>query len=443
MQKTNIMQSETIPRLLFKMSFPMMLSMLIQALYNVVDSIFVAMVSETALTAVSLAFPLQNLLISAAVGTGVGINSLLSRRLGEGKHEEANHVASTSLFLAFAMWVLFVLIGVFLTKPFLALFTKDTELLKLSTSYSRICLIVSFGCIFSITIEKLIQATGNSVQPMTMQLTGAITNIILDPVFIFFFGLGVNGAAIATVIGQIASMLLAIVFFKKNEYISIQLKDIKPNARIIKDIFQVGLPSIIMNSIGTVMVSLINKILILFSATAVSVFGVYFKLQSFVFMPVFGLNNGVIPILGFNYGARNKKRMLDTMKLGLVVALLIMITGTICFQLFAKELLSLFSATEEMYRIGIPALRTISLCFIPASISIILIASFQATGFGLASMMVSIIRQLVVLCPCALLLSRLIGINGVWYSFAIAEIFGLLFSVIFFIHVYNKKIKNL
>lgn len=443
MQKTNIMQSETIPRLLFKMSFPMMLSMLIQALYNVVDSIFVAMVSETALTAVSLAFPLQNLLISAAVGTGVGINSLLSRRLGEGKHEEANHVASTSLFLAFAMWVLFVLIGVFLTKPFLALFTKDTELLKLSTSYSRICLIVSFGCIFSVTIEKLIQATGNSVQPMTMQLTGAITNIILDPVFIFVFGLGVNGAAIATVIGQIASMLLAIVFFKKNEYISIQLKDIKPNARIIKDIFQVGLPSIIMNSIGTVMVSLINKILILFSATAVSVFGVYFKLQSFVFMPVFGLNNGVIPILGFNYGARNKKRMLDTMKLGLVVALLIMITGTICFQLFAKELLSLFSATEEMYRIGIPALRTISLCFIPASISIILIASFQATGFGLASMMVSIIRQLVVLCPCALLLSRLIGINGVWYSFAIAEIFGLLFSVIFFIHVYNKKIKNL
>lgn len=443
MQKTNIMQSETIPRLLFKMSFPMMLSMLIQALYNVVDSIFVAMVSETALTAVSLAFPLQNLLISAAVGTGVGINSLLSRRLGEGKHEEANHVASTSLFLAFAMWVLFVLIGVFLTKPFLALFTKDTELLKLSTSYSRICLIVSFGCIFSITIEKLIQATGNSVQPMTMQLTGAITNIILDPVFIFVFKLGVNGAAIATVIGQIASMLLAIIFFKKNEYISIQLKDIKPNARIIKDIFQVGLPSIIMNSIGTVMVSLINKILILFSATAVSVFGVYFKLQSFVFMPVFGLNNGVIPILGFNYGARNKKRMLDTMKLGLVVALLIMITGTICFQLFAKELLSLFSATEEMYRIGIPALRTISLCFIPASISIILIASFQATGFGLASMMVSIIRQLVVLCPCALLLSRLIGINGVWYSFAIAEIFGLLFSIIFFIHVYNKKIKNL
>lgn len=443
MQKTNIMQSETIPRLLFKMSFPMMLSMLIQALYNVVDSIFVAMVSETALTAVSLAFPLQNLLISAAVGTGVGINSLLSRRLGEGKHEEANHVASTSLFLAFAMWVLFVLIGVFLTKPFLALFTKDTELLKLSTSYSRICLIVSFGCIFSVTIEKLIQATGNSVQPMTMQLTGAITNIILDPVFIFVFGLGVNGAAIATVIGQIASMLLAIIFFKKNEYISIKFKDIKPNARIIKDIFQVGLPSIIMNSIGTVMVSLINKILILFSATAVSVFGVYFKLQSFVFMPVFGLNNGVIPILGFNYGARNKKRMLDTMKLGLVVALLIMITGTICFQLFAKELLSLFSATEEMYRIGIPALRTISLCFIPASISIILIASFQATGFGLASMMVSIIRQLVVLCPCALLLSRLIGINGVWYSFAIAEIFGLLFSIIFFIHVYNKKIKNL
>ena len=443
MQKTNIMQSETIPRLLFKMSFPMMLSMLIQALYNVVDSIFVAMVSETALTAVSLAFPLQNLLIAAAVGTGVGINSLLSRRLGEGRHEEANHVASTTLFLGLVISCLFIFIGLFLAKPFLNIFTQDAELLKLSTSYSRICLIISFGCIFSIFIEKLIQATGNSVQPMTMQLTGAITNIVLDPIFIFVFKLGVNGAAIATVIGQIASMLLALYFLSKNDYIQIKIKDIRPNARIIKDIFQVGLPSIVMNSIGTIMVSLINGILIAFSSTAVSVFGVYFKLQSFVFMPVFGLNNGVIPILGFNYGAKNKKRMISTMKLGLVVALLIMILGTLLFQLMPRQLLSLFSATEEMYKIGIPALRSISLCFIPAAISIILIASFQATGFGFASMMVSIIRQLVVLCPCAYLLSKIIGINGVWYSFAIAEVFGLLFSIIFFTHVYKEKIKNL
>ena len=443
MQKTNIMQSERIPVLLFKMSFPMMLSMLIQALYNVVDSIFVAMVSESALTAVSLAFPLQNLLIAAAVGTGVGINSLLSRRLGEGRHEEANHVASTSIFLAITIWVLFVIIGLFLAKPFLSLFTKDEKLLRLSTSYSRICLILSFGCLLSITIEKLVQATGNSVQPMAMQLLGAITNIILDPVFIFVFKLGVNGAAIATVIGQIASMLLAFFFLRKNDYIQIKIKDIKPNKIIIKDIFQVGLPSIIMNSIGTIMVSLINKILIIFSSTAVSVFGVYFKLQSFVFMPVFGLNNGVIPILGFNYGAKNKKRMISTMKLGLVVALLIMFLGTLIFQFFPKELLSLFSATQEMYQIGIPALKSISLCFIPAAISIILISSFQATGFGFASMMVSIIRQLIVLCPCAFILSKLIGINGVWYSFAIAEIFGLTCSIIFFIHVYNKKIKNL
>ena len=402
MQKTNIMQSETIPLLLFKMSFPMMLSMLIQALYNVVDSIFVAMVSETALTAVSLAFPLQNLLIAAAVGTGVGINSLLSRRLGEGRHEEANHVASTTLFLGLVISCLFIFIGLFLAKPFLNIFTQDAELLKISTSYSRICLIISFGCVFSIFIEKLIQATGNSVQPMTMQLTGAITNIVLDPIFIFVFKLGVNGAAIATVIGQIASMLLALYFLSKNDYIQIKIKDIRPNARIIKDIFQVGLPSIVMNSIGTIMVSLINGILIAFSSTAVSVFGVYFKLQSFVFMPVFGLNNGVIPILGFNYGAKNKKRMISTMKLGLVVALLIMILGTLLFQLMPRQLLSLFSATEEMYKIGIPALRSISLCFIPAAISIILIASFQATGFGFASMMVSIIRQLVVhgICAC-------------------------------------------
>ena len=443
MQKTNIMQSETIPRLLFKMSFPMMLSMLIQALYNVVDSIFVAMVSETALTAVSLAFPLQNLLIAAAVGTGVGVNSLLSRRLGEGRTEEANAVASSALFLALALSVIFIAIGLFLAKPFLALFTDSSELLELSASYSRICLIISFGCMFSITIEKLIQATGNSVQPMTMQLTGAIMNIVLDPVFIFFFGLGVNGAAIATVLGQIGSMVLAFIFLKKNSYITIRLKDIRPKAKIIGEIYQVGLPTIIMNSIGTVMVSVINAILIGFSATAVSVFGVYFKLQSFVFMPVFGLNNGIIPILGFNYGARNRKRMTATMKLGLVVALTIMILGTLLFQLFPSELLSLFSASEEMYAIGIPALRIISLCFIPAAISIILISSFQATGFGLASMMVSIIRQLLVLCPAAFILSRFFGINGVWASFALAECFGLMFSVIFFIHVYKTRIRNL
>ncbi|MCI7807219.1 MAG: MATE family efflux transporter [Spirochaetales bacterium] len=443
MQKTNIMQSETIPRLLFKMSFPMMLSMLIQALYNVVDSIFVAMVSETALTAVSLAFPLQNLLIAAAVGTGVGVNSLLSRRLGEGRTEEANAVASSALFLALALSVIFIAIGLFLAKPFLALFTDSSELLELSASYSRICLIISFGCMFSITIEKLIQATGNSVQPMTMQLTGAIMNIVLDPVFIFFFGLGVNGAAIATVLGQIGSMVLAFIFLKKNSYITIRLKDIRPKAKIIGEIYQVGLPTIIMNSIGTVMVSVINAILIGFSATAVSVFGVYFKLQSFVFMPVFGLNNGIIPILGFNYGARNRKRMTATMKLGLLVALTIMILGTLLFQLFPSELLSLFSASEEMYAIGIPALRIISLCFIPAAISIILISSFQATGLGLASMMVSIIRQLLVLCPAAFILSRLFGINGVWASFALAECFGLTFSVIFFIHVYKTRIRNL
>ena len=443
MQKTNIMQSETIPRLLFKMSFPMMLSMLIQALYNVVDSIFVAMVSETALTAVSLAFPLQNLLIAAAVGTGVGVNSLLSRRLGEGRTEEANAVASSALFLALALSVIFIAIGLFLAKPFLALFTDSSELLELSASYSRICLIISFGCMFSITIEKLIQATGNSVQPMTMQLTGAIINIVLDPVFIFFFGLGVNGAAIATVLGQIGSMVLAFIFLKKNSYITIRLKDIRPKAKIIGEIYQVGLPTIIMNSIGTVMVSVINAILIGFSATAVSVFGVYFKLQSFVFMPVFGLNNGIIPILGFNYGARNRKRMTATMKLGLLVALTIMILGTLLFQLFPSELLSLFSASEEMYAIGIPALRIISLCFIPAAISIILISSFQATGFGLASMMVSIIRQLLVLCPAAFILSRFFGINGVWASFALAECFGLTFSVIFFIHVYKTRIRNL
>ncbi len=443
MVKENIMQSERIPRLIMKMSLPMMLSMLIQALYNVVDSIFVSRISETALTAVSLAFPMQNLLIAFAVGTGAGVNSLLARKLGERNTEEANKAADTGLFLSLCTYIVFAFVGIFLTEPFFKIFTADDQLIKLSSQYASICLIFSFAVFIDITCERIIQATGDSLRPMFIQGIGAVTNIILDPVFIFGFDMGVAGAAIATVIGQFVSMSLAIYFVRKNEYVKIRIRKIRPTGKTIKEIYQVGLPTIIMNSIGTVMVSLINGILITFSALAVSIFGIYFKLQSFIFMPVFGLNNGVIPILAFNYGAGNKKRMMDTMKYGMVIALLIMIIGTLIFQFFPDLLLSLFNASDEMLKMGIPALRLISICFIPASISIIIIASFQATGFGVASMMVSFIRQMVVLCPCAYILGKLIGINGVWLSFAIAECFALLVSVIFFMHVYKKKIKNL
>lgn len=440
MQKTNIMQSETIPRLLFKMSFPMMLSMLIQALYNVVDSIFVAMVSETALTAVSLAFPLQNLLIAAAVGTGVGVNSLLSRRLGEGRTEEANAVASSALFLALALSVIFIAIGLFLAKPFLALFTDSSELLELSASYSRICLIISFGCMFSITIEKLIQATGNSVQPMTMQLTGAIMNIVLDPVFIFFFGLGVNGAAIATVLGQIGSMVLAFIFLKKNSYITIRLKDIRPKAKIIGEIYQVGLPTIIMNSIGTVMVSVINAILIGFSATAVSVFGVYFKLQSFVFMPVFSINNGLISIISYNYGAKDGKRISGSIRFGMLTALATAVTGTALLWLFARPLLSrYFQAGEAAIALGVPALRMTALSFPLAAVSIICSAAFQSMGRSSHSLAVALLRQIILLLPAAWVLARFCP-EWTFLCFPLAELLTCLIALILCFRIYRERV---
>lgn len=443
MQKENIMAYEKIPTLIAKMSLPMMLSMLIQALYNVVDSIFVSRVSEAALTAVSLAYPLQNLMIAAGIGTAVGVNSLISRRLGERKLKEANEAANTGLFLSLCSYLVFAFVGIFLSKPFLRLFTDDPELIRLANQYISICMVFSFGMFIDIPCERIIQATGDSFHPMKMQILGAVTNIVMDPVFIFVFGLGVRGAAIATVLGQIVSMFYALIIVRNNEFIHVKLSEIKPRKRAIADIYQVGIPSIIMNAIGTVMVSVLNGILIGFSAVAVSVFGVYFKLQSFVFMPVFGLNNGLVPILGFNYGAGNKKRMIDAMKYGLLIALIIMAIGTLIFQFFPQVLLGFFNASEEMLSIGIPALRIISRCFMLAAFSIIIISSFQATGYGIASMMVSVIRQLLVLCPCAYILSKAVGINGVWYSFIIAEFFGLSFALIFFSYVYRKRIRNL
>ncbi len=442
-QNENIMGYEPIPKLIMKISLPLMLSMLIQALYNVVDSIFVARVSEISLTAVSLAFPLQNLSIAFAVGTAVGINSLLARRLGEGNRKEAERVANNGIFLSFLTWICFALFGIFGTRPFLSLFTDDPMLLDLSTGYAQICLIFSFGMFIDITEERIMQATGDSIHPMFTQIAGALTNIILDPVFIFIFGLDVYGAAIATVLGQFVSMFAALYFVKKNKYISIHIRQLKPSRRIIKDIYVVGAPSIIMQSVSTVMVSALNSILIAFSTTAVSVLGIYFKLQSFVFMPVFGLQTGMIPIIAYNYGAKKKGRMLKTLKVGASIAVAIMFLGCLLFNFAPDLLLSFFAAGEEMRIIGRPALRIISLCFIPAAIAISFTSIFQATGVGFAAMIVSIVRQLVFLIPSAALLARLGNVTDVWFAFLIAEAAGLSLSLFFFARVYRKKIKVL
>ena len=439
----NIMGYESIPKLIVKLSLPLMLSMLIQALYNIVDSIFVARVSEASLTAVSLAYPLQNLMIAFGIGTAVGVNSYLARKLGEKKQYEAEAAANNGFFLAIITWLVFALFGIIGTRPFLSIFTSDQELLQLSYDYASICLIFSFGIFIDITAERIMQATGDSIHPMITQSLGAITNIILDPVFIFLFDMGVKGAAIATVIGQIVSMIAALYFVSKNKYVKIHfsLKGFRPSGKIIKEIYAVGVPTIIMNSVSTVMVSALNSILIAFSATAVSVLGVYFKLQSFVFMPVFGLQAGMIPIVAYNYGARKKTRMTRTLKTGGTVAVVIMALGFLLFQFMPDVLLSFFAASEEMLRIGRPALRIISICFIPAAISISLTSAFQATGVGYAAMIVSIVRQLAILLPVASLLAATGILDNVWFAFTVAEAVGLILSVLFYIYVYRTKIK--
>ena len=439
--KENIMGKEGITPLLFRISLPLMISMLVQALYNIVDSMFVARLSETALTAVSLAFPLQNLLIAFGVGTGVGMASFLSRKLGERDEESATKVAGNGISIASITWAVFAVLGLTVVKPFLNLFSDDAELLGLSTGYSEIVMVFSLFMFLSMMNERILQGTGDSFSSMLSQMTGAITNIILDPIFIFTLGFGVNGAAIATVIGQGVGCAVSFVCVIRNKFIHIEPRHLKIEKRMVKAIYAVGAPTIITNSIGTVMTGAINAILIAFSTTAVSIFSVYFKLQSFVFMPIFGLSSGMVPIIAYNYGARKRKRVTETIWKGTFIASVIMVLGTLAFNFFPRELLSLFSATEEMYRIGIPALKMISLCFVPAAVSIGLGSSFQATGYGVGTMIVSICRQLMVLIPVAYILSIFLGINGVWLSFIIAEIIGLVVSIAIYLKVYSSRIR--
>ena len=435
--------------LIFSMSLPAMFSMLVQALYNIVDSYFVAQVSEKGLAAVSLAFPLQNLLIAFAVGTSVGVTSLISRRLGQGRQEEANSAAAHGILLAICTWALFAIYGGVFSTPFFELFETDPEIIRMGSSYISICCVFSFGVFVEVTLEKTLQATGNMIWPMIFQLIGALTNIILDPIMIFgllgFPAMGVAGAAIATVSGQILAMVVAslVITFRDHD-IHISFRGFRPDFKIIKDIYIVGMPSIVMQSIGTVMTMALNGILSSFSTAAYTVFGLYFKLQSFVFMPVFGLNQGLLPILGFNYGARNKHRMMSAFRSGCVIALVIMTAGMVVFLAFPQWLLGIFNASEELLEIGVPALRIICTCFLFAALGIVASTLFQAVGRGIYSLIVSLMRQLVVLVPAAWILAQVTHqVFYVWWAFPIAECFSLVVSLALLLRLYRKEIRNL
>ncbi len=449
MTKENKMGVMPVKELIISMSLPMMISMLVQALYNVVDSIFVAKISEGALTAVTLAFPMQNLMIALGSGTGVGINALLSRSLGEKNFDKSDSAANTGLLLTFFNYIAFLIIGIFFAGPFISTQTSSPEIRAYGAEYLSIICCLSFGIFYQITFERLLQSTGKTIFSMISQASGALINIIFDPLLIFGIGpfpeMGVAGAAYATILGQvIASMIGLFCNLKFNNEIHIRFKNIlKPDATTIKDIYFVGVPSILMMSIGSVMTYMMNLILGAFSSTATAVFGVYFKLQSFFFMPVFGLNNGLIPVLAYNYGARNKDRIKEALRFALLLAVSIMIVGTVCFLTIPSLLLSMFNASEDMITIGIPALRIISLSFPIAGVCIAMGSIFQAFSMSFYSLIVSVGRQLVVLIPAAWLLAQTGNLSNVWWAFPIAEIASLALSSFFFRKLYKNTVSTM
>lgn len=439
-----------IGKLVFNMSLPMMVSMMVQALYNIVDSIFVAKLSENALTAVSLAFPLQTLLIAVATGTGVGMNALLSKSLGEKDFKKANKTATNAAFIYAVSYIIFLILGFTVVKPFYRsqVGSADAEIMTMGVDYLSTVMIFSFGIFTQVFFERLLTSTGRTIFSMTSQLSGAVTNIILDPILIFgMFGapkMGVTGAAVATVIGQcVAGLVAGTCNHKFNDEVRFQFKGFKPDFKIIGTIYAVGIPSIIMQSIGSVMTYCMNRILIEFSSTATAVFGVYFKLQSFFFMPVFGLNNGITPIIAYNYGARQRKRMVKTIKVSLATAFCLTFIGFVLFESIPQALLGLFNASDDMLKIGVPALRTIGVHYLIAWFCIIAGTVFQALGKAVFSMVVSIMRQLVVLVPAAYLLAKFGGLHMVWWSFPIAEVMSFIVSLTFLIKIWNDIIKDI
>lgn len=446
--KENKMGTMPENKLLMSMAVPMMISMLVQALYNVVDSIFVSRICENALTAVSMAFPLQNVVISVSVGFGVGINALLSRALGQKNPERANQVAVQGLILQAISFFLVLLIGIFGMEAYMRTQTDIEEIVQFGTVYLRICLICSFGVFIQVTFERFLQATGRTIYSMITQLTGAIINIVFDPILIFgllgFPKLGIAGAAWATVFGQCVGAVVAIILnHRKNDDLTLKLRHIRPDFHLMGEISGISIPSILMSCISSLTAYIMNLILITFSSTAVAVFGAYFKLQSFIFMPIFGLNNGMIPIIAFNYGARQKKRILHTIWLSICTAVTIMLFGLVLFQCFPDVMLRMFDASDRMLEIGIPALRIISLSFIFAGFCIVSGSVFQALGNGMYSLIVSVARQLCVILPVAYLFALLFGLNQVWWAIPIAELVSVVLSAWFLRRIYLQKVNPL
>ena len=443
-QTENKMGTMPINKLLVNISLPMVVSMLVQALYNIVDSVFVAQIAEYALTAVSLAFPLQNFMIAVAAGTGVGVNALLSKRLGEQRLDEANLAAGNSVFLAGCNYLLFLLIGIGFSDFYFRVQTDIPEIIAYGKIYMFICTACSFGLFGQFCFERLLQATGRTVCTMITQTTGAVLNLIFDPILIFgWFGfpkMGISGAAAATVFGQIAAMFFGFYYNqKKNKEIRLSVSAIRPQKATLQQIYAVAVPAILMQSIGSVMTFFMNKILLGFTSTAAAVFGVYFKLQSFIFMPVFGMNNGLIPIVAYNFGAGYRERIVKVMKSSMAAAVVIMLAGLITAELIPEQLLLLFNASEQMLTIGVFALRVLSLCYIFAGVSIVASGLFQGLGKSVYSLVLSVIRQLVILIPAAYLLSLTGRLEAVWFSFPLAEIASLLVTLLYL----KKTMRNL
>ena len=447
--KENKMGTMSEGKLLLSMSLPLMISMIIQALYNIVDSVFVAQFSQDALTGVTVAFPMQNLMIAVGSGTGVGISAFLSKSLGEKNRVLASKVAKTGLLLAGFSWIVFTVIGIFFARPFIASQTSSQAVVDYGSEYLMMCSVMSFGLFGQMTLERLLQSTGKTIYTMITQATGAIINIILDPIMIFgYFGcpaMGIKGAAIATVIGQAVGAGLGLFFnLKFNKELDFSFKGFRPDFSIIKRIYAVGIPSIVMMAISSIMTFAMNKLLDGFSTVATNVFGIYFRLQSFAVMPVVGLNNGMVPIISYNYGARRKDRIMKTMRYSIIFALSITITCMLIFQIFPEQLLMLFATEGQsnaaLLEMGIPALRIISLNFIFAGFCIVSGSVFQALGNGFLSLIVSVARQLVVLVPAAYILAHFGGVNAVWWAFPIAECMSVVCSAIFLVVAYKKII---
>lgn len=432
-------------RLVGSMALPLIISNLVQALYNIVDSIFVAQINENATKAVSLAFPIQMLIIAFAVGTGVGMSSLMSRKLGEKNFKDAGIAANQGFFLAFCSSLMFVIFGIFFTDMFFRANTDNAEILSMGIPYLQICCTCSLGVFVQINCERILQGTGAALASMIMQLIGAVTNIILDPIFIFGWcglpAMGVAGAAIATVIGQCTAALVSvIVILKKTKEVKISLRQMKPNGAMILTIYKVGFPSIIMQALNSFIIMIVNALLMPVSEISVWILGVYFKVQSFVFMPVFGLNNGVIPIVAYNFGARRKSRIKETLRFSLMIALSVMALGTLLFWVFPELLLSLFNPESETVTAACEAFRIISLSFLFSGVAIVCSGVFQALGRGFSSLLISAIRQAIVLLPVLILLLYLLGPSYVWYAYAAAELVACILSIIIMRRTYKKLI---